>query len=74
MQTSITRAQVNHPLSFLLPLYPLSVADGSGSYTITEADGIDVGTKIVIELNDESKDFATEAKIRATVDKYRCVL
>jgi len=40
-------------------------SDGGGSYTISEAEGVQRGTKIIIELNDKSSDYY----IRETIEK-----
>ncbi|MEO0794543.1 MAG: molecular chaperone HtpG [Verrucomicrobiota bacterium] len=45
-------------------------SDGSGSYTIEEAEGVRRGTKIVISLNDESKDFAKDSQIKGILERY----
>ncbi|KAG0255378.1 TNF receptor-associated protein 1, mitochondrial [Mortierella polycephala] len=45
-------------------------SDGSGSYEIAEAENVAVGTKIVISLRDECKEYAKEAVIEAIIKKY----
>ena len=45
-------------------------SDGSGSYEIEEAEGQRRGTKVVIELNDESKEFAKADRIREILRRY----
>jgi TNF receptor-associated protein 1 len=39
-------------------------SDGLGAYEIAEAEGVSVGTKIVIHLNKESKEYSAEARIK----------
>lgn len=39
-------------------------SDGSGSYEIQEADGVAHGTKIVIHLKPECREYADEDRIR----------
>ncbi|KAG0003993.1 TNF receptor-associated protein 1, mitochondrial [Entomortierella chlamydospora] len=45
-------------------------SDGSGSYEIAEAENVAVGTKIVITLRDDCKDFAKEGTIEKIIKKY----
>ncbi len=45
-------------------------SDGSGSYTIEEAADQQRGTKIVINLSDESKDFAKADEIQRIIKEY----
>lgn len=45
-------------------------SDGSGSYTVEEVEGEQRGTKIVIELTDEEKDYATDARIKTVLERY----
>ncbi|KAI9593772.1 heat shock protein Hsp90 family protein [Syncephalis fuscata] len=45
-------------------------SDGLGAYTIAEADNVDVGTKIVIDLRDQCLEFADRAKVESIVFKY----
>ncbi|KNC82097.1 hypothetical protein SARC_05607 [Sphaeroforma arctica JP610] len=42
-------------------------SDGSGSYDISEAEGVQRGTKIIIELKDDSKEFSELGKVRTIV-------
>ncbi|KAL1931286.1 hypothetical protein VTP01DRAFT_10423 [Rhizomucor pusillus] len=44
--------------------------DGQGSYTVAEADNVAVGTKIVIELRDDCKSFASYLEVDAIIKKY----
>ena len=45
-------------------------SDGSGSYTLTPENGLRRGTKIIIELKDDSHEFANEEKIRGIIKQY----
>ncbi|MDD2764346.1 MAG: molecular chaperone HtpG [Opitutaceae bacterium] len=45
-------------------------SDGSGSYTIEEAEGQRRGCKIVIELKDECTEFSLAAKIEEILKRY----
>ena len=45
-------------------------SDGSGSYEIEEADGERRGTRIVISLKEEYKDFAKKDRIEEIIKKY----
>lgn len=44
--------------------------DGSGSYEIQEAEGVAHGTKIVIHLKPECREYADEDRIRTVIKKY----
>ena len=46
------------------------VSDGTGSFTITEMPGLHRGTKIIVELKDDAKDYAKEWKISSIVKQY----
>ncbi|EFA77590.1 heat shock protein Hsp90 family protein [Heterostelium album PN500] len=45
-------------------------SDGSGSYTISEADGVSRGTKIVIHLKPNSYEYAKKATVETVIKKY----
>lgn len=45
-------------------------SDGSGTYEIQEADCVAVGTKIVIHLKTECREYADEERIKAVIKKY----
>ncbi|GJJ76322.1 TNF receptor-associated protein 1 [Entomortierella parvispora] len=45
-------------------------SDGSGSYEIAEAENVAVGTKIVITLRDDCKDYAKESVVEGIIKKY----
>ncbi|XP_065367827.1 heat shock protein 75 kDa, mitochondrial [Calliphora vicina] len=44
--------------------------DGSGSYEIQEAEGVAHGTKIVIHLKPECREYADEDRIKSVIKKY----
>ncbi|XP_035222491.1 heat shock protein 75 kDa, mitochondrial-like, partial [Stegodyphus dumicola] len=46
------------------------VSDGSGSYEIMEADGVQPGTKIVVYLKSDCREFADEGTIKDVIQKY----
>jgi TNF receptor-associated protein 1 len=45
-------------------------SDGSGSYEIEESEGLRRGTKIVVELKDETAEFSQEWRIKEIVERY----
>eukprot|EP01120_Amphizonella_sp_Union-15-10_P010819 TRINITY_DN4479_c0_g1_i1.p1 TRINITY_DN4479_c0_g1~~TRINITY_DN4479_c0_g1_i1.p1 ORF type:complete len:767 (-),score=205.53 TRINITY_DN4479_c0_g1_i1:16-2316(-) len=45
-------------------------SDGSGVYSIAEADGVSRGTKIVIKLRDNSVEFAKKQTVDNAIKKY----
>lgn len=45
-------------------------SDGSGTYELAEAGGVKTGTKIVIHLKPECREFATEDRVKDVVTKY----
>jgi molecular chaperone HtpG len=45
-------------------------SDGSGSFSVSPAEGLSRGTEIVLHLKDDAKDFAEEFKIKDTVRRY----
>ncbi|NBB80015.1 MAG: molecular chaperone HtpG [Verrucomicrobia bacterium] len=45
-------------------------SDGSGAYEIEEVDGERRGTRIVIKLTDEYKEFAKKDRLEAIIKKY----
>ncbi len=45
-------------------------SDGSGAYEIESAEGERRGTRIVIKLKDEYKDFAKKTRLEAIIKKY----
>jgi molecular chaperone HtpG len=46
------------------------VSDGAGSFTITEMVGLRRGTKVIIELKDDAKDYVQKWKINAIIKQY----
>ncbi|KAG1049404.1 hypothetical protein G6F43_008269 [Rhizopus delemar] len=44
--------------------------DGQGSYTVAEADNVSVGTKIVIELREDSKHYSSQLEVDSIIKKY----
>jgi len=45
-------------------------SDGSGAYTIAEAEGVTRGTKIIIELRDNAQEFSKKKTIENIIRKY----
>ncbi|XP_033501302.2 heat shock protein 75 kDa, mitochondrial [Epinephelus lanceolatus] len=45
-------------------------SDGSGVFEIAEAAGVQQGTKIVLHLKDDCKEFSTEDRVKEVVTKY----
>uniref|UniRef100_A0A1B0GI32 Heat shock protein 75 kDa, mitochondrial n=2 Tax=Lutzomyia longipalpis TaxID=7200 RepID=A0A1B0GI32_LUTLO len=45
-------------------------SDGSGSFDIQEAEGVAVGTKIVLHLKPDSREYSDEDRIREVIKKY----
>lgn len=45
-------------------------SDGTGSYEIQEADGVQNGTKLVLHLKLDSREFADEDTIKHIIQKY----
>jgi len=46
------------------------LSDGSGSFTISEEPGLRRGTKIIIELKDEAKEYAQKWKVESIIKQY----
>ena len=46
------------------------VSDGSGTFTISEMKGLRRGTKIIVELKDDAKEYAEKYKIDAIIKQY----
>jgi molecular chaperone HtpG len=46
------------------------VSDGTGSFTISEMEGLHRGTKIIVELKDDAKDYAQEWKVSSIIKQY----
>lgn len=45
-------------------------SDGSGKYEIVEAKGLDVGTKIVVQLKEDQTEFSKKSQIQDIIKKY----
>jgi len=45
-------------------------SDGSGSYSIAPAPGIRRGTKIIVELKDDAKEYSNEETIKRIITQY----
>jgi len=45
-------------------------SDGAGSYTLTPAEGIRRGTRIIVELKDDAHEFANEEAIKRIITQY----
>ena len=45
-------------------------SDGTGSYTIAPCPGLHRGTKLIIELNDSSKDYAKDDAVKRIIKQY----
>ncbi len=45
-------------------------SDGTGSYTVAPCPGLHRGTKLIIELNDNSKDYAKDEAIKRIIKQY----
>jgi len=46
------------------------MSDGAGSFTITEMSGLHRGTKVIVELKEEAKDYAQKWKIDSIIKQY----
>jgi molecular chaperone HtpG len=45
-------------------------SDGTGSFTITEMPGLHRGTKVIIELKDNAKDYVQKWKMESIIKQY----
>lgn len=45
-------------------------SDGHGQYSITEAEGVAPGTKIVVELKEDERDFSDDKTLQKIIQKY----
>ncbi|KAG8557609.1 hypothetical protein GDO81_016677 [Engystomops pustulosus] len=45
-------------------------SDGSGVFELAEASGVRAGTKVVIHLKEDCKEFASDDRVREVVTKY----
>ena len=46
------------------------VSDGTGSFTISEMPGLRRGTKVIVELKDDAKEYVEKWKISAIIKQY----
>ncbi len=46
------------------------ISDGSGSFTISEMKGLHRGTKIIVELKEDAKEYAQKWKIESIIKQY----
>lgn len=46
------------------------LSDGTGTFTISEVPGLHRGTKIIIELKDDAKDYVQKWKIEGIIKQY----
>jgi molecular chaperone HtpG len=45
-------------------------SDGKSGYEITEATGLDRGSKLVLHLKDDCKEYATESRVKHLIETY----
>ncbi|KAH0632086.1 hypothetical protein JD844_020149 [Phrynosoma platyrhinos] len=45
-------------------------SDGSGTFEISEASGVQGGTKIVLHLKEDCREFASEERVKEIITKY----
>lgn len=45
-------------------------SDGTGSYTITEKEGLHRGTRIIVELKEDAKEYAQKYKVESVIKQY----
>ncbi|XP_061456145.1 heat shock protein 75 kDa, mitochondrial [Rhineura floridana] len=45
-------------------------SDGSGIFEISEASGVQTGTKIILHLKEDCKEFASEGRVKEVITKY----
>lgn len=45
-------------------------SDGSGTFSISEMEGLRRGTKIIIDLKDDAHDYATKWKVESIIKRY----
>ncbi|KAM3968237.1 TNF receptor associated protein 1 [Aphomia sociella] len=46
------------------------LSDGSGMYEIQEADGVPIGTKIIVHLKTDCREFADDDTVKSIIKKY----
>ena len=45
-------------------------SDGSGTFSVREAEGVSEGTKIVVHLKTDCAEFVDETRVRDVIKKY----
>jgi molecular chaperone HtpG len=45
-------------------------SDGSGTFTVVEAEGLDRGTEVILHLKDDAKEFAEDYRIKTVLKTY----
>jgi molecular chaperone HtpG len=45
-------------------------SNGTGTFTVTPAEGLERGTEVILHLKDDAKDFADEWRIKGALRKY----
>ncbi|XP_026539109.1 heat shock protein 75 kDa, mitochondrial isoform X1 [Notechis scutatus] len=45
-------------------------SDGYGTFEISEASGVQVGTKIILHIKEDCKEFASEERVKDIITKY----
>ncbi len=45
-------------------------SDGTGQFTVAECQGLHRGTKLIIELNDQSEEYASEDSVKRIIKQY----
>lgn len=45
-------------------------SDGSGTYEIQEADGVPIGTKLIVHLKTDCREYADEETVKTIIKKY----
>ncbi|XP_032086371.1 heat shock protein 75 kDa, mitochondrial isoform X2 [Thamnophis elegans] len=45
-------------------------SDGSGTFEISEASGVQVGTKIILHIKEDCNEFASEERVKDIIKKY----
>lgn len=46
------------------------ISDGTGSFSVTEMEGLRRGTKIIVELKDDAEEYAQKQKIESIIKQY----
>ncbi len=45
-------------------------SDGSGTFTVSPAEGVERGTQVILHLKDDATEFASESRLRDIVKRY----